>query len=99
MKGITTIGFVRPMSIAPGKRPVLKYLRIADLVTDPIYKRSIVGGGRKRVERIAETFSWNCFNAVVVSAKENGKYAITDGHYRATAAALAGVVEVPCLIV
>lgn len=99
MKGVTTAGFVRPRSITSGRRPVLKYLPVADLVTDPTYKRPIVGKGRKIVARIAETFSWSCFNAVVVAPTENGKYAIIDGHYRATAAALAGISKVPCQIV
>jgi hypothetical protein len=99
MKGITTAGFVRPTSIASGRRPVLKYLAVADLIADPAYKRPISGRGRKVVERIAETFSWDRFNAVIVAATENGRYAIIDGHHRATAAALAGICEVPCQIV
>jgi len=99
MKAITTAGYVKPASIAAGPRPELKYLPIADLVTDPTYKRPLSGRGKWRVLRISQTFSWSCFSAVVVTPLGNGKYAIIDGRRRATAAALAGFEEVPCQIV
>jgi hypothetical protein len=99
MRGISIDGLERPTSVAAGPSPVLQWLPIADLVVDPSYHRPIVGKGCRKVIRIARAFSWSCFGPVVVTAREDGKFAIIDGQHRTTAAALIGFASVPCQIV
>ena len=95
MRSISTEGFERPKSISVGAAPMLQWLKIADLVVDPVYQRPIVGNGRRNVDRIARAFSWSCFAPVVVSPIEGGRFAIIDGQHRTTAAALVGLDSVP----
>jgi hypothetical protein len=99
MRPISTEGFEKPNSTAPGAVPMLQWLKIEDLVVDPAYQRPIVGNGRRNVERIAREFSWSCFAPVVVSPVEGGKFAIIDGQHRTTSAAILGIERVPCQIV
>ncbi len=99
MRAISTEGFERPGSVSAGAAPTLEWLPIADLLTDPSYRRPIGGKLCRNVNRIARTFSWSCFAPVVVAPVEGGKFVIIDGHYRSTAAALAGFESVPCQIV
>jgi hypothetical protein len=99
MKPISVDGFQRPNAVAAGAAPMLRWLKIADLVVDPAYQRPIAGKGRRNVDRIASAFSWSCFAPVVVSPIEGGKFAIIDGQHRTTAAALVGLESVPCQVV
>jgi hypothetical protein len=99
MRPISTEGFEKPKSTSPGAAPMLRWLKIADLVVDPAYQRPIIGKGRQNVDRIARAFSWSCFALVVVSPVEGGKFAIIDGQHRTTSAALMGFESVPCQIV
>jgi hypothetical protein len=99
MRTLLTAGFERPNSVSAGKAPLLKWLPITDLVVDPSFHPPINGRARGAVNRIARSFSWSCFGTVIVAEVENGKFAIIDGHQRATAAALVGFDEVPCQIV
>jgi hypothetical protein len=99
MMSISIDGFEKPDNHATGAAPMLRWLRIADLVIDPIYQRPITGNGRHNVDRIARSFSWSCFSPVVVSPVEGGKFAIIDGQHRTTAAAILGLENVPCQIV
>jgi ParB-like nuclease domain len=99
MRPISTEGFQRPLSVAPGPAPMLQWLKIADLRVDPSYQRPIIGAGRRNVEQIVHSFSWSCFAPVVVSPVEGGKFAIIDGQHRTTAAALLGFESIPCQVV
>jgi hypothetical protein len=100
MRPISTEGFEKPESpAAAGVAPVLKWLKIADLVIDPAYQRPIIGKGRRNIDRITRSFSWTCFAPVVVSPVEGGRFAIIDGQHRTTAAAILGIESVPCQIV
>lgn len=83
----------------PGPAPMLQWIKIADLVVDDAYQRPIYGAGRINVRKIAAAFSWSKFAPVIVAPVEGGHYAIIDGQHRTTAAALCGVVEVPCQVV
>src|ERR1700691_6134591 len=67
MRPISTEGFEKPKSTAAGAAPMLRWLKITDLVVDPDYQRPIIGKGRQNVDRIARAFSWSCFAPVVVS--------------------------------
>jgi hypothetical protein len=96
---ISAKGFEKPEQISAGAAPVLQWLAIADLIVDPAYHRPIVGKGRRKVNRIARSFSWSCFTPVIVTPRESGKFVIIDGQHRTTAAALVGFDSVPCQIV
>jgi hypothetical protein len=98
MKEIATTGYQRPKSVAAGATPRLQWLLISDLVLDSVYHRPIVGS-RRKVDRIARSFSWSRFAPVVVAPVPSGKFVIIDGQHRTTAAAVAGFDKVPCQIV
>lgn len=99
MQAVSTEGFERPESVVAGTLPVLKWVRIEDLLLDQSYQRPISVRGRRVVQRIARSFSWSCFSPVVVARLADGKFAIVDGQHRTTAAALVGFEEVPCQVV
>jgi hypothetical protein len=99
MRPISTEGFEKPESVVAGAAPMLRWMKIADLVVDPAYQRPIIDKGRLNVDLIAGSFSWSCFSPVVVSPVEGGKFAIIDGQHRTTAAAILGIECVPCQIV
>jgi hypothetical protein len=99
MRPISIGGFTKPETVAAGAAPMLRWIKIADLVIDPAYQRPIIGTGRLNVIRIANSFSWSCFAPVVVSPVEGGKFAIIDGQHRTTAAAIVGIECVPCQVV
>jgi ParB-like nuclease domain len=99
MRPISTEGFEKPASLPAGAAPMLRWMKIEDLVVDPAYQRPIIDKGRLNVDRIAGSFSWPCFAPVVVSPVEGGKFAIIDGQHRTTAAAILGIECVPCQIV
>jgi ParB-like nuclease domain len=99
MRRISTEDFQKPRAISAGATPILRWLPIADLVVDPAYHRRIGGHARRKVNRIARSFSWSCFAPVVVAPVAGAKFAIIDGELRASAAALIGLETVPCQIV
>lgn len=82
-----------------GTRPDLKWLRVSDLRIDSSYQRIIAERGITSVRRIATEFEWSKFAPVIVAPVQGGVYAIIDGQHRTTAAAIRGIVEVPCQIV
>jgi hypothetical protein len=90
----------RPLSdIEADEKPKLFWIGIASLRVDHRYQRKIAGrASEKNVLQIAEQFSWSKFAPVVVAEIEEGIFAIIDGQHRATAAALRGIRDVPCLI-
>jgi hypothetical protein len=82
-----------------GPAPQQMWLPIAQLVVDPRYQREITKQGRSNVRRIAASFHWKYFSAVVVAPVPGGQYAIVDGQHRSTAAALCGHPAVPCQVI
>src|SRR5688500_473120 len=99
MRPISIKGYKAPTPPDTGAAPMLQWLPIDQLVVDDSYQRPIQGGGKVNVQRIAENSRWSRFAPVVVSPVEGGKYAIVDGQHRTTAAALAGMSDVPCQII
>jgi hypothetical protein len=79
--------------------PSLQWISICDLSVDPTYHQPITGKGRRKVDRIARSFSWSRFATVIVAPISTGKFVIIDGQCRTTAAAVAGFDKVPCQIV
>ena len=83
------------------EKPKLFWIAISNLRVDGRYQRRIIGrASEKSVLTIAEEFSWSKFAPVVVAEVEDddGLFAIIDGQHRTTAAALRGILDVPCLI-
>jgi hypothetical protein len=102
MREIDVTGYLKPAIVGAGAAPLLQWLAIRDLVIDSNYHSPISGKGRRRVERIARSFSWSHFATVIVAPvgdKKDNTYVIVDGRYRVTAAAVAGFDQVPCQIV
>ena len=97
---LSTEGFKPPARPAePGPAPMLQWVRIADLVVDARYQRTVAGAGRGNVRRIAEGFRWSRFAPLVVAPVEGGRFAVIDGQHRATAAALLGIEQAPAQVV
>lgn len=98
MRAIVTDGLAEPSPRDPGPKPEMKWLPVSLLVVDPDYQRDVNKSGRRQIEKIAAAFEWTKFSAVVVAPVSLGRYAIIDGQHRVTAAKLAGIQNVPCLI-
>ena len=71
---------------------------VARLRIDPAYQRRTSDRSRATIKRIAETFDWRRFGAVVVAEIADG-FAVIDGQHRAIAAARRGVTHVPAVVV
>lgn len=99
MREISAAGYQRPTLVGAGSLPSLQWISICDLSVDPTYHQPISEKGRRKVDRIARSFSWSRFATVIVAPIGGGKFAIIDGQYRTTAAAVAGFDKVPCQIV
>jgi len=82
-----------------GALPILLYLPIKRLYVDHSYQRNVESErSRRLVRKIAENFQWTRFGSVLVTETERG-FAILDGQHRTEGARLAGISEVPCVIV
>lgn len=93
---VKTAGELPPLDA--GQKPSLRWLRIADLVIDSDYQRVIGRTGSKNIVRIAREFQWARFSPVIVAPVPRNRFAIIDGQHRTTAAALRGLMEVPCQV-
>lgn len=82
-----------------GVRPVMAWLGISCLRIDPAYQREVLNNGARNIGKIAREFDWSKFGVVIVARLDIGVYAIVDGQHRTIAAALRGILEVPCLII
>lgn len=84
----------------PGPLPTLQWIAIDRLRVDDLYQRQIQERGAGNVRRIAEAFDWSKFTPVIVARAgqddAGALYAIIDGQHRTTAAALRGLIRVPC---
>lgn len=88
-----------PKSSDLGMKPGLAWLPIAKLRVDPAYQREILRNGSRNIGKIAREFDWSLFGVVVVANIGEQLFAIVDGQHRTTAAAMRGVVDVPCVII
>ncbi len=79
-----------------GPAPDLRWLEIADMVIDGRYQREIGPRNIRSIEAIARAFEWAKFSPVLVAPVEGGKFAVIDGQHRIHAAALCGILSVPC---
>jgi hypothetical protein len=83
-----------------GPRPELRWLPIAALIVDRRYQREIsTKRGRRAIEKMAAYFHWRRFTPVVVSPRDDGRFAVLDGQHKIEAARRRHLAEVPCYIV
>ncbi|MHA6641329.1 hypothetical protein [Mesorhizobium sp. A623] len=81
----------------PGTVPTLDWIDVSLLDVDPLYQRP---EDEKRVAKIAGSFRWDRFGALVVAPKLDGRFSIIDGQHRARAAqAHPTVTVVPAIII
>lgn len=88
-----------PASLDLGSMPGLAWVPIANLRIDPAYQREVLRNGARNIGKIARNFDWSLFGVVVIANIGDNLFAIVDGQHRTIAAALRGVVEVPCIII
>jgi hypothetical protein len=89
-----------PATFDPGKKPDLKFLPVARLRVDPTYQRSLESANSQAlVRRIGANFQWVAFGAVLVVVDGKKGWLILDGQHRVAGAKLAGIDEVPSIIV
>ncbi len=79
--------------------PMLDWLAIANLRMDDRYQRPLGQHNWQAIRKIAQRFDWCAFSPVLVAPLEGGLYAVIDGQHRVHAAALAGIQQVPAMIV
>ena len=72
-----------PVNGAVGDAPEIQYVRVTDLVIDDSYQRAIEKRGKRNIQHIAEHFDWAKFSPLMVSSRDDGKFAIIDGQHRA----------------
>jgi hypothetical protein len=74
----------------PGELPVVDWIAKDLIDVDHAYQRP---EDAARAEKIARSFSWSKFGAIVVVPKDGGRYAVIDGQHRAAAAKLHPLVD------
>lgn len=85
--------------LADQPAPQLAWIEIAQLVIDDGYQRPLQRANLTAIRKIARNFRWSRFAPVLVAPVEGGFFAIVDGQHRTHAAALCGIVRVPCQVV
>lgn len=87
-----------PQTAPDQPAPLLQWVKIAHLVVDETYQRSLSRQGWKAIRRIAGAFDWSHFGTLLVAPIEGGRFAIIDGQHRAHAAAICGIESLPCVV-
>lgn len=83
-------------SIGPmGEKPDLAWVPVEACYVDGNYQRPIRGG---LIKRILSGFSWAKFGALVLARQDDGRFAVVEGQHRWHAAKLAGLPEVPAVV-
>lgn len=82
-----------------GPQPSLKWVDVADIISNAAYQRSIEGEKSKRIiGSIGDGFRWPLCNAIVVCASGAGKFYVIDGQHRVEGARRAGATRLPALV-
>lgn len=83
-----------------GTKPRVVWLDLGLLVIDRRYQREMGGAGAAHVNRILREFNWSRYQPIVVSERDDGKYAVIDGQHRLEAARKHPLIdELPCYII
>lgn len=84
------------INLSVGDRPTLEWVDVDLIDVDHNYQRDIDG---KQVQKILKGFRWDHFGAVVLAKKADGRFSVTDGQHRCSAAKLhPQIKEVPALV-
>lgn len=83
-----------------GQPPELAWLPIGSCRADTRYQRTLESrASQELIRRIADSFSWAAFQAVLAAPDNDGGWWIIDGQHRVEAARLAGVDHVPAVVI
>lgn len=83
-----------------GRRPELAWLPVGKLKADPRYQRTIeTRRGQALIERIAASFRWSAFQAILAMKAEGGGWLVLDGQHRVEAARRRKLEHVPAVVV
>lgn len=85
-----------------GAKPEFAWVPIANLRVNDDYQRPLGRANVTAIRKIASQFNWIKFGALKVAPipeTDPQQYSIIDGQHRATALALLGISQAPCLIV
>lgn len=83
-----------------GKRPKVVWLGLELLTVDRRYQREIGEGGRTHINRITQAFNWNCYQPIIVTESQEGRYAVIDGQHRLEAARKHPLIDsLPCYVI
>jgi ParB-like chromosome segregation protein Spo0J len=84
----------------PGPRPKLAWLPVYALSVDQRYQRSLDSERSKAlITRIAASFRWTAFQAILAAPAAPGAWLVLDGQHRVEAARRVGIAEVPAVVV
>lgn len=84
-----------------GPKPDFAWIRVANLRVNEAYQRPLKRENISAIRRIAEKFQWLKFGALRVAPIADTTpqlYSVVDGQHRATALALLGITDAPCII-
>ena len=83
-----------------GTKPRVVWLDLALLDVDRRYQREINGHGEAHINRILRGFNWNCYQPIIVTETEGGRFAVIDGQHRLEAAKKHPLIDsLPCYII
>lgn len=83
-----------------GARPRVVWLDLGLLDVDRTYQREVGEGGQAHIKRIVRGFNWNCYQPIIVTESEDGRYAVIDGQHRLEAAKKHPLIDsLPCYII
>jgi hypothetical protein len=79
-----------------GARPLQRDIPVKDLIVDLTYQRGVISA---EVALIAKKWDWLKYTSIAVAKRPDGKFAVTDGQQRTTAAKLRGDIRsLPALV-
>ncbi len=79
--------------------PRLEWVNLDRLMIDETYQRPLAKKNWVVIRKIAAFFDWAKFTPVMCAPMPGGGYALIDGQHRAHGAALAGLTQIPAMIV
>jgi hypothetical protein len=83
-----------------GTRPRVVWLDLGLLDVDRRYQRELSKEGSGHINRILKAFNWNCYQPIIVTETEGGRFAVIDGQHRLEAAKKHPLIDsLPCYII
>jgi hypothetical protein len=83
-----------------GPKPRLEWIACENMLVDPAYQRDTNSvRSQKLIESIGKDFRWARMQPLVVTPRGKFVFAVIDGQHRRAGAMLAGITELPCMVV